>query len=181
MNLFYSQIARGENAADGRRNGLGPVAVGAAAAGGRAGLAGAAAGVGHGGGWRGHSLLPVAVRCVRLLPSHAVHVGGARDCSLHTRLLFSHTCVGAAASVAGPLAGSKRKPVLHSIVYSHFVERVRWAMDRLHYQREERPDVGILGLLLKGRTVPVLEVPATHSVHGSSDAILRYLWAEAQG
>jgi hypothetical protein len=142
----------------------------------------------------GMAVVGVAIRFYRLLSgacgcSHhtrctwAVHATAlfTRDCSLHTRLLFSHTCVGAAASVAGPLAGSKRKPVLHSIVYSHFVERVRWAMDRLHYQREERPDVGILGLLLKGRTVPVLEVPATHSVHGSSDAILRYLWAEAQG
>lgn len=70
---------------------------------------------------------------------------------------------------------------LHSISYSHYTEKVRWCLDRLAVPYEELPDVGILGVLLTGRTVPVLEVPPGLTRVGDSPRILRYLWGEYAG
>jgi glutathione S-transferase len=68
------------------------------------------------------------------------------------------------------------KPRLHTISYSHYVEKVRWCLDRAQLDYEEVPSIGILGVLLLGRTVPVLELPASRTRVGNSAEILRLLW-----
>lgn len=70
---------------------------------------------------------------------------------------------------------------LHTITFSHYVEKVRWCLDRLGIPYEEVPNAGILGVLLTGRTVPVLEVPPGLTRIGDSPRILRYLWGEFAG
>jgi glutathione S-transferase len=70
---------------------------------------------------------------------------------------------------------------LHTISFSHYVEKVRWCMDRLGLDYEEVPNVGILGVLLTGRTVPSLEVAPGFTRIGDSPRILRYLWGEYSG
>ena len=68
--------------------------------------------------------------------------------------------------------------VLETISASHFVEKVRWCMDRLGIEYRERPVAGVLGVFFRGRTVPQLKVRTgvVTSVIGESPAILRYLW-----
>eukprot|EP00045_Choanoeca_perplexa_P013551 m.154375 g.154375 ORF g.154375 m.154375 type:complete len:309 (+) comp16382_c0_seq38:90-1016(+) len=75
---------------------------------------------------------------------------------------------------------STKKPVLHTITYSHFVERVRWAMHRVGFEYEEQQSAGIMGLLMQARTVPRLEIFSQRTTLGSSDDILTYLWANNQ-
>jgi glutathione S-transferase len=70
---------------------------------------------------------------------------------------------------------------LHTISFSHYVEKVRWCLDRLGVPYEEAPNIGILGVLLTGRSVPWLEVPPGHTRIGDSPRILRYLWGEYAG
>ena len=67
---------------------------------------------------------------------------------------------------------------LETIAISHFVEKVRWSMDRLGVEYVERQVAGILGVLFLGRTVPRLKFRTgrVRSVVGDSPAILRYLW-----
>lgn len=67
---------------------------------------------------------------------------------------------------------------LESIALSHFVEKVRWCLDRLGVDYEEVPDVGVLGVFTLGRTVPRLCIRTGRvtSVIGDSPEILRYLW-----
>ena len=65
---------------------------------------------------------------------------------------------------------------LHTITYSHYVEKVRWCLDRTGIAYREVPSIGILGLLLTGRTVPLLVRPASRTSIGDSPQILRYLW-----
>ena len=72
--------------------------------------------------------------------------------------------------------------VLETIGTSHFVEKVRWCMDRLEVEYTERQAAGILGVMFLGRTVPQLNVKTglVRSVIGNSSDILRYLWATNQ-
>lgn len=67
---------------------------------------------------------------------------------------------------------------LASISASHFVEKVRWAMDRLGLDYQETQAGGTLGVFFLGRTVPQLKIRtgAVRSVIGNSPEILRYLW-----
>ena len=67
---------------------------------------------------------------------------------------------------------------LESISASHYVEKVRWAMDRLGLDYQERQVGGTLGVFFRGRTVPQLKIKtgAVRSVIGNSPEILRYLW-----
>ncbi len=67
---------------------------------------------------------------------------------------------------------------LETIALSHFVEKVRWCMDRLGVEYREVPDMGVLGVFTIGRTVPRLCVRTGQvtSVIGNSPDILRYLW-----
>jgi hypothetical protein len=68
--------------------------------------------------------------------------------------------------------------VLATISASHFVEKVRWSMDRLGVDYAEQTSGGTLGAYFRGRTVPQLKVRTGHvrSVIGNSPDILRYLY-----
>jgi glutathione S-transferase len=70
--------------------------------------------------------------------------------------------------------------VLETISASHFVEKVRWCMDRLGLDYVEKPAGGTLGAFFLGRTVPVLKfrTGAVQSSIGNSPEILRYLWGQ---
>ena len=70
---------------------------------------------------------------------------------------------------------------LHTITFSHYAEKARWSLDRLGVPYEEVPNVGVLGVLLTGRTVPWLEVPPGLTRIGDSPRILRYLWGQYAG
>jgi glutathione S-transferase len=67
---------------------------------------------------------------------------------------------------------------LETISASHFVEKVRWCMDRLGIDYTERPAGGALGAFFLGRTVPRIRfrTGAVRSQIGNSPEILRYLW-----
>jgi len=74
----------------------------------------------------------------------------------------------------------RRQPpvVLQTISASHYVDKVRWCLDRLGLPYEEVHNMGLLGVITTGRTVPSLHVRtgAVISHIGDSPAILRYLW-----
>jgi len=78
-------------------------------------------------------------------------------------------------------AGPEPRLRLHTITFSHYCEKVRWCLDRLGVPYEEVPNVGILGVLLTGRSVPALEIPPGLTRIGDSPRILRYLWGEYAG
>lgn len=67
---------------------------------------------------------------------------------------------------------------LQTISASHFVEKVRWCMDRLGVDYRERPVGGTLSAFFTGKSVPVLwfRTGAVRSSIGNSAEILRYLW-----
>ena len=69
--------------------------------------------------------------------------------------------------------------VLATISASHFVEKVRWSMDRLGVDYSEQTSAGTLGAYFRGRTVPQLKVRTgrVRSVIGNSSDILRYVYA----
>ena len=68
--------------------------------------------------------------------------------------------------------------VLETISASHFVEKVRWCMDRLGLDYREVAWGGTLGAFYLGRTVPRLHFQSgmVRSQIGNSAEILRYLW-----
>lgn len=81
------------------------------------------------------------------------------------------------------LVGFLRPPtgpdmVLETISASHYVEKVRWCMDRLGLEYQEVPWCGTLGAFYLGRTVPRLHFRTgmVRSQIGNSPEILRYLW-----
>jgi glutathione S-transferase len=67
---------------------------------------------------------------------------------------------------------------LATISASHFVEKVRWSLDRLGVDYEERTSGGTLGAYFRGRTVPQLKIRTgiVRSVIGNSPDILRYIY-----
>ncbi len=73
--------------------------------------------------------------------------------------------------------------VLDTISASHFVEKVRWNMDRAGIEYTEKAAGGTLGAYFMGRTVPRLKIRtgATRSQIGNSPEILRYLWGAYSG
>ena len=82
-------------------------------------------------------------------------------------------------TLSGLLAPEKIPKVeLETIAASHFVEKVRWCMDRLGIEYKERQWVGVLGVFTMGRSVPRLKVRTglVRSSIGNSPEILRYLW-----
>jgi len=85
------------------------------------------------------------------------------------------------AAMRAAAAGPEPRLRLHSISFSHYTEKVRWCLDRLGVPYDEVPNIGILGVLLTGRTVPMLEVPPGLTRLGDSPRILRYLWGEYAG
>jgi glutathione S-transferase len=68
--------------------------------------------------------------------------------------------------------------VLDSISASHFVEKVRWCLDRLQVDYTESTSGGTLGAFFSGRTVPRLRCRTglVETSIGNSAEILRYLW-----
>ena len=68
--------------------------------------------------------------------------------------------------------------VLEGIGISHYVEKVRWCLDRLGVDYAERICAGTIGAFYWGRTVPLLDVRTgtVRSTIGNSAEILRYLW-----
>lgn len=89
-----------------------------------------------------------------------------------------------AISLSG-IAAPERTPrlVLETISASHFVEKVRWCMDRLGVDYTERQNAGVLGAVFVGRTVPKLKIRTGIVVSslGNSPEILRYLWGAYAG
>lgn len=84
-----------------------------------------------------------------------------------------------AIAISGFVLPEKHPPlVLESISASHFVEKVRWNMDRAGLDYVEKPAGGTLGAYFLGRTVPRLKIRtgAVRSQIGNSAEILRYLW-----
>ena len=68
--------------------------------------------------------------------------------------------------------------VLETISLSHYVEKVRWCMDRLDLDYTEHQSGATLGVFFTGRSVPQLRVRTglVQTVIGNSSDILRYLW-----
>jgi len=68
--------------------------------------------------------------------------------------------------------------ILETISASHYVEKVRWCMDRMELDYTERQTGGTLGVFFTGRTVPLLRVRTglVESAIGNSPEILRFLW-----
>ena len=82
-------------------------------------------------------------------------------------------------TLSGILKPEKTPKVeLETISASHFVEKVRWCMDRLGIEYKERQWVGVLGVFTIGRSVPKLNIRTglVRSSIGNSPEILRYLW-----
>ncbi|MGB5209981.1 MAG: glutathione S-transferase C-terminal domain-containing protein [Gammaproteobacteria bacterium] len=79
-------------------------------------------------------------------------------------------------TLLNPAGGSEMH--LDTISASHFVEKVRWCMDRLGVPYKEVPNAGVIGVFTVGRTVPRLRVRtgSVESSIGNSSDILRYLW-----
>jgi len=81
--------------------------------------------------------------------------------------------------LSGIVAPERTPPIiLDTISASHFVEKIRWCMDRLGLDYAERVSGGTLGAFFLGRTVPQLRIRTglVQSVIGNSPEILRYLW-----
>ncbi len=82
--------------------------------------------------------------------------------------------------VLSGFAVPEKKPdvILATISASHFVEKVRWSMDRLGIDYTEQVSAGTLGAFFRGRTVPQLRMRTggVQSSIGNSAEILRYLW-----
>jgi glutathione S-transferase len=82
-------------------------------------------------------------------------------------------------TLSGIIAPEKTPDLeLETIAASHFVEKVRWCLDRLGIEYTERQWVGVLGVFSMGRSVPELKIRTglVRSRIGNSPEILRYLW-----
>lgn len=82
--------------------------------------------------------------------------------------------------VMSGVASPQKRPalILETISASHFVEKVRWCLDRLGVDYTEQQCGGVIGVFFTGRTVPVLKMRTgiVRSSIGNSPEILRYLW-----
>lgn len=78
------------------------------------------------------------------------------------------------------LVAPERTPDLElaTMAASHYVEKVRWCMDRLGIDYAEKPAGATLGAFFRGRSLPQLKVRTgvVRSVIGNSPDILRYLY-----
>jgi glutathione S-transferase len=112
-------------------------------------------------------LLPVAVACF------GISVPGAL--ALVLLMLLWRWGISLSAIAAPPRVPELE---LETIAASHFVEKVRWCLDRLGVDYTEKRVGGTLGAFFLGRTVPLLKFRcgAVRSSIGNSPEILRYLW-----
>lgn len=129
----------------------------------------------------GSRLLRIARFALVLLPAAVAYFSLGVAAALALTALLLAFLWGANASKAW----QKRKGpdlILESILVSHFVEKVRWCLDRLAVPYEEKPNVGVIGAFLLARSVPVLHVRAGlgWTRIGNSSDILRYLWGRYQ-
>merc|ERR1711884_68092 len=69
------------------------------------------------------------------------------------------------------------KIILHTLPISHYVEKVRWYLDYAGIEYEEEQDIGLLNIILCGRSMPTLEVPSKGVTISNSSDILRYLYS----
>jgi glutathione S-transferase len=99
---------------------------------------------------------------------------------LTTTLLVAGTLLWRWLIVLSSLSRASNAPpmVLETMAASHFVEKVRWCMDRLGVDYVEHQSAATLGAFFAGRTVPQLRARTgvVESVIGNSPEILRYLW-----
>lgn len=82
-------------------------------------------------------------------------------------------------TVSGIIAAEQQAAlVLETISASHFVEKVRWCLDRLGIDYQEQQCAGVMGVVFLGRSVPKLKMRTgiVQSSIGHSPEILRYLW-----
>jgi glutathione S-transferase len=117
-----------------------------------------------------------------LLPVVVAWAGWGVVAALATML--AACVVGIALRLAVSLRALRRPQArlrLHTITFSHYAEKARWCLDRLGVPYDEVPNIGVLGVLLTGRTVPWLEVPPGLTRISESSRILRYLWGEYAG
>ena len=81
--------------------------------------------------------------------------------------------------LSGIIVPEKTPPLeLETIAASHFVEKVRWCMDRLEIEYSETICGGTLGAFFLGRSVPQLKIRTgvVRTKIGNSPEILRFLW-----
>ena len=70
--------------------------------------------------------------------------------------------------------------ILETLPISHYVDKVRWCMDKAKIPYKEEKDIGIFWILTTGRLVPTLKIPGLGiSISNSSD-ILKYLYGHVQ-
>ena len=69
-----------------------------------------------------------------------------------------------------------KRIILNTLPVSHYVDKVRWCLDKANVAYEEEKDIGIFWVLTTGRLVPTLRIPGKPiSISNSSD-ILKYLY-----
>ena len=71
--------------------------------------------------------------------------------------------------------------ILNTLPISHYVEKVRWCLDKSGLKYEEEKDIGIFWVMTTGRTVPTLNVPGKDINISNSSDILRYLYGHIKG
>ena len=65
---------------------------------------------------------------------------------------------------------------MNTLPISHYVDKVRWCLDKANIAYDEEKDIGIFWILTTGRMVPTLRIPGKNiSISNSSD-ILTYLY-----
>jgi glutathione S-transferase len=117
-----------------------------------------------------------------LLPALVAWAGWGVGAGLLVGLLAA--LIGVVVRLAVTLTAVRRPDAplrLHTITFSHYVEKVRWCLDRMGVPYDEVSNAGVLGVMLAGRTVPWLEVPPGLTRITDSPRILRYLWGEYAG
>ena len=95
-----------------------------------------------------------------LLPAVVAWAGWGVGAALLAGLLAALIGIGVRLAVTLTAVRRPDPPLrLHTITYSHYVEKVRWCLDRMGVPYDDVPNAGVLGVMLAGRTVPWLEVP----------------------
>ena len=70
--------------------------------------------------------------------------------------------------------------ILNTLPISHYVDKVRWCLDKTSIPYEEEKDIGIFWVLTTGRLVPTLTIPSKNiSISNSSD-VLKYLYSHVK-
>lgn len=73
--------------------------------------------------------------------------------------------------------GARSVYVLESITPSHYVELIRWSLDKLGVEYVEVESVTVLGAMLFQRIVPTLHIPGVKTSISDSPDIMNFLYA----